>query len=66
MIEVLKDEQWLDNFIQTNRKRIHEQYLDLKQALEENGVKVYDAQGTLMAWADFRKYLPPNPTWDDE
>ena len=66
MTEVLNDQEWLDKYVQTNRQRIYQKYTELKQALETNGVPVFESQGTLMCWADFRAYLPKDPTWKDE
>jgi aspartate/methionine/tyrosine aminotransferase len=63
MNEVLSDEQWLEDYVSMNQKRIQESFIALKEALAVIDVTVYESKGTLMAWADFRSCLPPNPTW---
>ena len=64
--QVLSDEVWLASYIETNRKRIKESFELLREALAEIDVTLYESQGTLMAWADFRSCLPENPTWEME
>ena len=64
--EVLSDEKWLEEYIEQNQKRIQASYVALKEALAVINVTLYESQGTLMAWADFRSHLPSNPTWKDE
>lgn len=66
MTEILNDEKWVNNYIKTNRERIHEKFQEIKRALEVSGIQVYESEGTLMCWADLRKFLPKNPTWEDE
>ena len=66
MTEILNDEKWVDNYIKTNRERIYQKFKEIKGSLELCGVSVYEPEGTLMCWADFRKFLPKNPTWEDE
>ena len=36
MTQILNDEEWLDNYVKTNRQRIYEKYLELKEALDVN------------------------------
>jgi len=63
---VFSDEEWLDNYIKTNAERLKNAYDGLKEALAVVGATLYESEGAVMTWADFRSCLPPNPTWEDE
>jgi aspartate/methionine/tyrosine aminotransferase len=62
----LGDEKWLENYIQTYRERLSANFEMLTEALAVIDVTVYESEGTLMTWADFRSFLPKNPSEDDE
>lgn len=62
---VLEDEKWVDNFVQTSKKRLQITRVAFKDALKAAGIPVFESQGTLMAWVDFRKYLRED-TWEAE
>lgn len=60
MSKVFADEEWLENFITVIRRRLTKAYKSIVGALKAVDVPVFEGQGTLMLWADFRKFLPEN------
>lgn len=65
MRKVFEDEEWLENYITVVRRRLTKAYKAIVSALKAIDVPVFEGQGTLMLWADFRKFLPQN-NWDGE
>ena len=63
--QCLADEHFLQNYISDVQRWLYVCYKGLEEALAAIDVPLTPAQGTLMAWADFRKYLP-EPTWEGE
>jgi len=58
--KIFADEEWLDNFIMVTRRRLTKSYKAMVGTLKAIDVPVFEGQGTLMLWADFRKFLPEN------
>ena len=54
MRKVFEDEIWLENFITVIRRRLTKAYNSICDALRAIDVPVFEGQGTLMLWADFR------------
>lgn len=65
MRKVFEDEIWLENFISVVRRRLTKAYKSVTSALKAIDVPVFEGQGTLMLWADFRQFLPEN-SWAGE
>jgi len=57
MTHVFQDDEWVDWYIQENKRRIHESYQALEQVLDLIDVPLYPADGAIFAWADFSAYL---------
>lgn len=60
MSKVFADEAWLEDFIGVLRRRLTKAYKSIVGALKAIDIPVFEGQGTLMLWADFRKFLPEN------
>lgn len=65
MKNVFEDEQWLENYITVVQRRLTIAYKSIVSALKAIDVPVFEGQGTLMLWADFRQFLPEN-SWEGE
>lgn len=65
MRKVFEDEVWLENFITVIRRRLTKCYKSVTGALKAADIPVFEGQGTLMLWADFRQYLPES-SWKGE
>lgn len=63
--KILEDEKWLDDYVKTARKRLTITRNAFKDALKSANVSVFESQGTLMAWVDFRGHLTES-TWEAE
>lgn len=65
--QLISDHQWIDEYIQTNRKKLTEQYTQVKRALEMiQGVRVRRSRAGFFLWIDLREFLCDNATFDDE
>ena len=65
LTRVLRDRAFVRDYLATNRAKLLHCYRALEQALAAVGVPLTPAAGSIMAWADFRRYLP-NATWEAE
>lgn len=65
LTKVLQDKEFVQEFVSENRRRLTAAYHGLEDAMAAIGVPLTPAQGSLMAWADFRRYLKED-TWDAE
>ena len=54
---MFEDQKWIDAYVIEFQKRLTRAYKALKKALESVGIVLYPSSGTLMAWADFSKFL---------
>ena len=54
---VLGDDKFVESYVMDNQRKLHEVYQEFHKSCESIGVPVVPSQGTLMAWADFSKYL---------
>ena len=54
---VFEDRAWVTHYIRTNQEKLRACYAALEEALACVDVPVTPCQGTLMAWADFRRHL---------
>ncbi|KAI5793414.1 pyridoxal phosphate-dependent transferase [Pyronema domesticum] len=60
---ILNDEEFLGAFIETNKKRLGEQYMRCTQILREHGIQFWDqGNAALFLWLDLRDYLPSDMT----
>ena len=57
--------EFVAGYIKTNQAKLLQCYRALEDALSVIGVGLTRCQGTLMAWADFRRHLR-TATWDAE
>lgn len=62
---ILEDSDFVAEYIKTNQAKLFQCYGALEEALGAIGVHLTRCQGTLMAWADFRKHLR-TASWDAE
>lgn len=65
LAKTFEDEKWIDNYVKTYRTRLTKLHTALKNALKRADISLFESQGTMMAWADFRKLLK-EPTWEAE
>lgn len=65
MRKVFEDEVWLENYIKVVQRRLTKAYKAIVGALTAVNVPVFEGQGTLMLWADFRDCLPEQ-SWKGE
>lgn len=63
--KLLEDEKWLDSFVKTSKKRLTTSRNAFKEALKAANVPLFESQGTLMGWVDFRGYLRES-SWEAE
>lgn len=62
---MFEDHEWLDNYVQTTKRRLTMQYNAIKKAFDSIGVPVAECNGSLMLFVDFSAYLEAN-TWEAE
>ena len=63
--KMFEDSKWIDAYVIEFQKRLTRAHKALKKALESVGIKLYPSSGTLMAWADFSKFLRKK-SWEGE
>lgn len=63
--KILEDDKWVDSYVKTAKKRLTISRNALKDALKAADIPLFESQGTLMAWIDFRGFLKES-TWDAE
>ena len=60
-----EDDKWVDNYVKTARKRLTVSRTAFKDALKAANIPLFESQGTLMGWADFRGMLRES-SWEAE
>ena len=69
-VKILENQSWLENFMQTTRKRLTLTSALARKALDEYGIAYEGAASAgFFLWIDVRKFLRSNiddVTWDDE
>jgi aspartate/methionine/tyrosine aminotransferase len=55
--QVLQDVEFIDRFVDTNKRRLKEAYKAASEALTECGIEHVSAGAAMFIWADVRKYL---------
>lgn len=63
--KILEDTKWIDQFVKDTRRKLQKTRASLKDALKAAGIPLFESQGTLMAWVDFRGLLKEK-TWEAE
>lgn len=63
--KILEDDKWLDNYVKMAKKRLTISKTAFKGALKAADIPLFESQGTLMGWVDFRAFLREK-TWEAE
>jgi aspartate/methionine/tyrosine aminotransferase len=58
MIEnLLDDDEWIDNFVKLNQKRLADNYANITASLKKHNVKYVDANSSYFMWIDLREQI---------
>ncbi|MFT4760847.1 MAG: aspartate/methionine/tyrosine aminotransferase [Paraglaciecola sp.] len=64
--EMLKDTDFVEGYIQENKKRLNQSYKLVIKALKKLDVPYVPSRGSLFVWVDFSKYLKTNDAKGEE